>query len=220
MQPGDRDAVNWVVANMGRAFAAYVRRIAAGPSPLDAFLQGDAQALSPAAQHGLRVFLRIDCQGCHSGPNFSDEDFHNLGVPAAPGAELDYGRATGLRIVAADPFNSHGPYATEVYQIDASAAAAPAYEGAFKTPSLRNLAQSAPYGHNGAVPTLAAMLDFHLVGGGQQNRGYVGQVDARLQPITLTPQDRDDLLEFLGSLNGTYRGDRRTPPYWWNWPDR
>lgn len=205
-------ALDEVTTHVGKSLEAYVRRIAAGRSALDAHLLGDTTALSPAAQRGLVVFAQAGCIDCHSGANLSDDAFHNLGVPAWPDADPDPGRATVLRDAA------QGRYGLTISSDERASPAAAL--GAFKTPSLRNLALSAPYGHNGIFAALEDVVDFHLRGGGQDANAYVGDIDAQLVPRSLTSGERGDLLVFLRSLNGAYRGDPMRPPDWWNWPDR
>lgn len=216
----DREAVNRIAANVGKALEAYLRRVAAGPSPLDAYLGGDTQAIDASAQRGLGVFVRVGCIQCHSGKNLTDDSFHNLGVPNPADVAPDTGRAAGLVILAANPFNASGSYYDGdpgSLRNDDSAADAPALTGAFKTPSLRNLEFSAPYGHNGVFTSLEEAVDFHLQGGAPP---AVGTLDGLLQPTALTAADRADLLAFLHTMQGTYRGTYGQPPYWWDWPDR
>jgi cytochrome c peroxidase len=166
MTQADRDAVDLVAANVGRAFEAYDRKLAAGPGAFDRFLEGDVTALDADQRAGLVAFEKNGCASCHSGPMLSDQKFHALGVPAWPGDPVDIGR----EIV------TH----------------APEDHGAFRTPSLRNVTLSAPYGHNGRFATLAEAIDFH------------GAID---------PADRDRIIRFLGSLEGAYP----LPP-WNDWP--
>ena len=213
----DREAVNRLVANVGKCIEAYVRHVAAGPAPLDAYLAGNANAIPAAAQRGLGVFVRAGCIQCHSGKNLTDDAFHNLGVPEAAGADPDPGRATGLPILAADVFNAAGAYYDGTPEATVSAASAASFMGAFKTPSLRNLDISAPYGHNGSFAALEDIVDFHLAGGLPP---ALGTLDSLLQPVALTGTDRGDLLAFLHTMQGTYRGNYGEPPYWWDWPDR
>ena len=192
MADADRDAVNQLAQRTSQALAAYVRQVATGRGPLDDYLLGNDAALDAPAQRGLTVFLRASCSACHSGPNLSDGAYHNLGLPSWPGAPLDRGRGAITPSLAAS-------------------------QGAFRTPSLRNVGVIAPYGHNGIWPNLEAALDLHLAGGG---RPGVGSVDPLLHPRRLSPAQRSDLLAFLRSLRGRYRGDPSLPPDWWNWPDR
>ncbi|MEM1363096.1 MAG: cytochrome c peroxidase [Pseudomonadota bacterium] len=114
-------------------------------SAYDAYLAGDATALSPAQHRGRDLFFgKAACAGCHAGPLFSDHQFRALGLPAfGPGRTRRF-----------------DPMARDVGRMGESDAAADAYR--FRTPMLRNVALTAPYGHNGAYPTLGAMIRHHL----------------------------------------------------------
>jgi cytochrome c peroxidase len=204
MSPEDRDAVNRVAANVGKAIEAYQRKLFAGASPLDEFLGGKSDAMSGGARQGLAVFAKSGCLACHGGPYLSDGGFHRLGVPDGA-AGPDRGRAAGLEALARSEFTLAGPYSDDPSAFQPPPAPTAADEGAFKTPSLRNLARTAPYGHNGSFATLEEVVDFHLQGGGSG-------ADPLLQPRALSSWDRDALVEFLRSLQGADPG--RPWDYW------
>lgn len=217
MAPADQDTVNRIFANWGKALAAYMRKVAAGPAPLDAFLAGDETALSPEARRGLKVFAASGCLRCHDGPALSDHGFHDIGIPTPDGFAPDPGRSRGRKILAASPFNEHGPYYDGDPPDDPPAPGDDgAAVGAFRTPSLRNVALTAPYGHAGSFATLGDIVDFHLTGGGRGDAGTVGTVDPLLEAHALSDADRTALLTFLTeALTGKY-----PDPPWNNWPDR
>lgn len=217
-----QDAVNLIAANVGKSIEGYLRHVASGRSPFDDFLTGQSTAIAPAAQRGIVVFAKAGCLACHNGPNLTDNKFHNLGVPALPGASDDAGRAVGLVQAAHDPFNQQGIYYDGPREsgADENPADAASLVGAFRTPSLRNLGESWPYGHNGTFATLEDVINFHLQGGGHNNVGYAGSVDPLLVPQQLTSQELADLVAFLQSIVGTYTGSYTSPPLWWDWPDR
>ncbi len=201
MTQADREAIHQVVVNVGKALEAYMRKAAAGASAFDRHLDGEADALSEEAKRGLGHFVRAGCDACHSGAIFSDEAFHALGVPDQPGVD-DGGRAEGLKALLESPFHQQGPF----YEgTDAEPLPAPRPEDAkaFRTPSLRNLSQTAPYGHNGRFKTLEDVVAFHLDGG------------ASVGAVPLTATERAELVAFLRSLDGKY-----PDPPWNNWPDR
>jgi cytochrome c peroxidase len=194
MSAADRDSIDRIAANVGKAFEAFERRAVSGPSALDRFLGGDASALDADARRGLAVFLRAGCSDCHGGPLLSDEKFHDAGFPALPGAAADPGRAAAPAIVAANPFNLRGPFADPV----GLPAALPPEEtageqGAFRTPSLRNTQRTGPYGHDGVFATLSDLLAFHAA--------------------ALSDADRAALVALLGALQGT-----PPEPPWNFWP--
>jgi cytochrome c peroxidase len=155
MAAADRDAVNRVAANVGKALEAYMRRLVTGPSPFDLYLAGDRDALDAEQRRGLQRFVASGCASCHSGPQLTDDEFH----PSTFGALPDRGRAAGIEILLASEFNSAGPY----FDADAGPALplptgpTAADERAFRTPSMRNVVRTAPYQHDGSR-TLEAIL--------------------------------------------------------------
>jgi cytochrome c peroxidase len=188
--------VNGVFANFGKALEAYMRKNATSASDLDAFLTGDYERLLEPAQKGLDAFLKYDCVSCHSGPMLTDESFHDVGFPSLPDAKPDLGRAEGLPFLLADPFNLAGPFADVVDGQGPVVDMPTPSDGdraAFRTPSLRNVALTFPYGHDGALKSLVEVLDQHAP-----------EVDQ---------EDRANLLAFLQTLNGNYP----SAP-WNNWP--
>jgi cytochrome c peroxidase len=214
MTASDQALVDGVVANLGKALEAYIRKIAAGPSAFDRYLASADAATTLTAQQerGMVVFATAGCLDCHGGPAFSDGEFHVLGVPAVEGEALDEGRSPAVvgRAVTS-PFSARGPY----FEGDPDEIIpAPAVLGGFRTPSLRNLSRSAPYGHSGAFATLEAVVDFHLQGGGSDPTTFAGSVDAKLVKRALSPNDRAALVEFLKALDGDYPA---LP--WGQWPN-
>lgn len=219
MSEDDRFAVDEVFANVGKALEAYLRRSTTGPSRVDEYLRGDDDALSDTEREGLRVFATSGCLECHAGPRYSDERFHNLGVPDVAGAPVDEGRAHGARVLAESPFSLNGPHADDrpADAVSADELLAEADDasalGAFLTPSLRNVVYTAPYGHNGSFETLDDVLEHHLQGGGTS--GFLGDVDERLVPVSLSDDEKAALIELLVALEG-----QLPPPPWADWPDR
>ncbi len=113
--------------NVGAALASYVRTLRSGNAPVDRFLaEGERDALSADAEAGFRLFVgKANCAVCHVGPTFSDEGFHNTGV-------FVESRDLGRELVSGEEED----------------------RGAFRTPSLRNVELTAPYMHDGSLPTL------------------------------------------------------------------
>jgi cytochrome c peroxidase len=168
-------------ASLAAVLAAYVASIVAGDAPFDRYAAGDTLALSAEARQGRRLFVgRANCAACHVGPNFTDERFHNTGVAWSTGAPSDSGRY----LVTRDP----------------------RHLGAFKTPTLREVARTAPYMHDGSLATLEEVIDFYERGGHPSP-----QLDAEIRPLRLTPDDKHALVAFLHSLSGRVReGSRNT----------
>lgn len=157
--------------DLGRALAAYVRTIEAGDSPYDRYALGQPDALPPEAKAGLALFRgRANCSACHAGPYLTDEDFHNTGVSWRQHPH-DGGRA-GVTGLASD-------------------------RGKFKTPTLREVARTSPYMHDGSMATLDEVIDFYDRGGGPDPRR-----SAELRPLGLTPDEKAALRAFLESLSG------------------
>jgi cytochrome c peroxidase len=153
MSPADQDAVNRVAANVGKALEAYQRRLVSGPARLDRYLDGDFGALDATEERGLVRFVKSGCYACHSGPMLTDGGFY------ATSAAVDRGRAAGIETLLASPFNAEGPYFDRGAGEPLPLPLGPedADEHAFRTPSLRHVTLTAPYGHAG-TRTLADVL--------------------------------------------------------------
>ena len=156
---------------VAKAIAAYVRTIVSGNSPYDRFRSGDKNAMSPAVQRGLALFEgKAQCVRCHVGFNFTDEGYRNIGV-GMDREKPDLGR-----------------FAVTKNEAD---------QGAFKTPTLRDVAKRGPYMHDGREKTLADVVAFY-------NRGGVKNpwLSSDIKPLGLTAQEQADLVEFLNALSG------------------
>ncbi len=155
--------------NLAFALASYVRTLRSGDAPIDRFRQGDRTSLSADARAGLRLFTgRGNCIACHVGPTFTDEEFHNTGVFVGSG---DVGRQ-GVTGESRD-------------------------RGAFKTPSLRSVALTAPYMHDGSLPTLEAVIDFYDHGGDDNPA-----LDDEIEALGLSEVQKRQLVAFLRALGG------------------
>jgi cytochrome c peroxidase len=180
------------LANAAKALAAFERTIISARSPYDSYhFGGNSTAISDSAQRGEALFFGdvvAGCFRCHSGFNFSDAAFHNTALYNMPGT-------------FAYPWPNLGIYGQTRKRADV---------GKFKTPSLRNVALTAPYMHDGSVATLEDVLDHYAAGGRTIATGpYAGRGhdnpyrDARMTGIALTQQNRADLVAFLRSLTDT-----------------
>lgn len=210
-RPGKRGVANdeRVLVNAAKALAAFVETLVSGRTPFDEFRdaleRGDAAAAAryPAeAQRGLKIFAgRGNCAICHFGPNFSNGEFHDTGVPFFVKGGVDPGRHTGIRQLRADRFNLLGKYnddrsgeaATKTRHVDQQHR----NFGEFKTPSLRNVELSAPYMHNGRFATLREVV-MHYSEISPDRLHSDGE--ALLKPLKLSPGEADDLVAFLRSL--------------------
>ena len=146
-----------------------------GDSPFDRYIYGERTALSEQARRGLRIFRgKGNCTACHIGPTFSDEDFHNTGVAWRNGKFLDDGR-----------------YQVTKLEKD---------RGKFKTPTLREIARTAPYMHDGSLTALKNVVNFYSDGG--RENPYR---DEEIRSLKLTTREKKELLAFLKSLTGRVR---------------
>ena len=140
---GDREAAAITTTRLAQAIASFERTLLAGNSPVDRFQSGEYEALSAAERRGLWVFEgRGKCWQCHSGPNYTDERFHNTGH-GYDQASRDPGRQT----VTGDDADRYR----------------------FKTPTLRTLTFTMPYMHDGALNTLEEVVEFYSIGGSPQD---------------------------------------------------
>jgi cytochrome c peroxidase len=205
MTAAQQQIVNRVLVNYAKAIAAYMRKLVSRNAPLDRFMAGETGALDLSAQRGARLFVgKARCIACHSGPHFSDDRFHNLGVPQT-GEKVpasDDGRFKDVPPLLSSAFSSRGAYSDDPDAGLLEGLTNPMPEtarGAFRTPDLRGVALTAPYMHSGQLATLQAVIDFYDAGGGTP---VSGAKDPLLVPLQLTAQEKSDLLSFLGALTG------------------
>ncbi|MEZ5449462.1 MAG: cytochrome c peroxidase [Thiolinea sp.] len=195
-----RDAIDQVFANLGKALAAFVTTLPPVTTRFDDYVaalshgEDGNTALSTEEQQGLRLFISPDkqCLNCHFGPLLTNQDFHNVGTGRAG---IDSGRAAALDNVRLDRFNCLGAYSDagpdDCRDLQFMQRDRHALWGAFKTPTLRNVSNTPPYFHDGRSPDLGAVLDHYT----QLKPG-----EAHLQPITLTGDEKQALLAFLKAL--------------------
>jgi cytochrome c peroxidase len=225
LEPEERETINRIFANVGKAMAAYERLLVSRRSPFDVFAEGlrsgDSQkldAISPAAKRGLVLFAgRANCRICHTGPNFTDGEFHNTAVPPLDGGlPRDPGRYRGADLVRDDPFGASGPYSDEPDGPTADRARrlanGPDNWGRFKTPSLRNVALTAPYMHQGQFGTLRDVIRFYSTREGAVQMDH--HAETILVPLDLSDGEIEDLVAFLESLTDDSVPEelRRPPP--------
>ncbi|MEZ5013712.1 MAG: cytochrome c peroxidase [Chitinophagales bacterium] len=153
-----------------RAIAAYERTLLSGYSAYDAYLQGDNHALNASEKNGMQLFFsdRLGCGNCHNGFLLTDNSYQ------CDGYFSDYTADPGRERITFDPADI----------------------GKFRVPTLRNIALTAPYMHDGSVASLEDIIDTYAVGGS----GFENQ-STLIQPFTLTNEERTDLISFLVSLN-------------------
>lgn len=200
-------------ANLLKSLGAYQRKLVSGPAPIDRFIaglrgdpSGDLDALDAAARRGLVTFVsKGGCFQCHRGPNFTDEEFHALGLVGANGrVPDDPARLAAVDFVQSNPFNAAGKFSdapdSPKGQMVRSLKRAPELFGQFRTPPLRSVALTPPYMHDGRLATLADVVRFYDTLEGAAPIGHHGE--SVLVPLGLGEGGRADLEAFLRALNG------------------
>lgn len=167
--------------DLGRALASYVRTILSGDAPIDRYYAGESAALTAEQREGLNLFRgKANCMSCHVGPTFSDEQFHNTGIAWRDDGFVDAGRAAVT--------GKEGD------------------RGRFKTPTLREVARTAPYMHDGSLQTLTDVIEFYDRGGNPNP-----ELDEEIQPLHLTPAEKRALIHFLELLTGRIQEGKLVP---------
>ena len=204
----DDDAVvlNTVFANVGKSIAAFERTVMPTASRFDEYVQAvvdddvdrQQQLLSDDELRGLRLFIgEANCTQCHNGPLLSNHEFHNTGVISFPGDIPDTARAAGVKEVMANEFNCRGLYSDDpdlrCAELDFARTGVELI-GAFKTPSLRNLEDTAPFMHKGQIATLADVLKHY----NEAPDAMIGHNEAK--PLGLGERELQQLEAFLNTL--------------------
>ncbi len=208
MAPQDQLAINRLFSNLGKSIAAYERLLVSDRSPFDIFVEGlgdgdpeKLAALSTAAQRGFVIFSgKGNCSTCHDGPNFSDRSFHSNLVPSDE--NTDPGRSQGILQLKLDAFNTRSEFADDAGAMGEKKLTHLVVDvhlpGSFKTPSLRNVALSAPYMREGQIASLEDVIEFYSTLDGAMDPGL--KTERIIKPLHLTPGEKGDLLAFLRSL--------------------
>lgn len=211
LDPATRDRVDALFVLTGKAIAAYE---AALPPPLSTWdrlvaqAEGDPGRMPQDVLRGFTIFTGTGrCSTCHSGPLFSDGDFHNTGVPAVEGQPVDMGRQATVGPLRRSPFNCLGPHSdaakSDCADLTYISMAMERTLGTFRTPTLRGVSLRGPFAHAGQLPTLRAVID-HYVTAPLGPHGRMIGVDtmSELVPLTLTltEQQKADLIAFLETL--------------------
>lgn len=227
--PSEIDAA---FATLGKAIAAYERRLVTGPSVFDRWVAAwksggcrdalqPSEGMSASALRGLALFTgRAGCWQCHGGTTLSDGEFHALGAPGRPerggGVSSDPGRFGGVDVLKASSFTAAGPHsdasAGERAKLLQSLVRSPDQFGAIRTPSLRHAGFGGPYFHEGQFDSLEDVVRFYsTLEGAQALDHHQEQVLTRLD---LTPAESADLVAFLRSATGTLPPETWTSDPW------
>jgi cytochrome c peroxidase len=206
MTEADQSIINQIMANIGKAIEAYERKLVSRDAPIDRYIAGDYAALSPAAKRGLRLFIgKAACVDCHSGPTFSDQKFHNTGVPQL-GINLprtDNGRFDDLTRTLTNTFNTTSKFSDDPAFGMAKIGGLQVTDdlkGLFRTGALRHIEATSPYMHTGGLATLEDVVRFYNEGGGTAD--FAGAKSAAMAPLLLSNDEQADLVAFLRSLTG------------------
>ena len=207
MTAEQQDEVNRVLANIGKAIEAFERSIMPEETRFDRFAEAIASGRKPGKDgafseleiEGLKLFIgSANCSTCHNGPRFTDGQFHNTGIAPVPSLPPDHGRAEGVKLVAADPFNCLGRYSDagpqDCGELRFMAKNGPGLERAFKVPSLRGVAGRPPYMHAGQIATLEEAVAHYADAPAAPKDG------SELHAVTLTDRGRMALVAFLKTL--------------------
>lgn len=208
---GKADDVTRAFANLGKAIAAYERKILPAPAKFDRYVEAILAGRKPAAEDqltaneygGLKAFIAENqgqCIHCHNGPLFSDHNFHNIASQVNSKRKIDKGRAAGIPQLLADDTNCTGPYSdakkktcAEIHFIRKEG---PMLLGAFKTPTLRFLSRTGPYMHAGQMDSLDDVMWHYRDAPGAR------QGTSELQPLDLTGGQFAMIEAFLKTLDG------------------
>jgi cytochrome c peroxidase len=206
LSSAQRDDVTRVFVNIGKAIAAYERRIEVGASRFDKYIaavtggQPDQSILTDDEIAGLRLFIgKANCTQCHNGPLLTSNEFHNTGVPPRPELAIDHGRLTGATAVLNDEFNCRSQWSDareRCSELEFIVTGEHTLDRAYKTPSLRNVAERAPYMNAGQFATLPDVLNHY-------NRApAAASGHSELRPLRLKAVELRQLEAFLRALSG------------------
>ena len=177
---------------LSRALSAFERELVTDDTPYDRYVDGDDDALSPSQKRGLELFhTKAACAACHSGPFFTDSSFRVQGVeqigPGQTFASTQLGTPTPSG-------KDRGRFVTSGNPNDMFA---------FRVTTLRQIAETAPYMHDGALETLEDVIEFYDRGGGDEPTVDPEQLDPHLVPLGLSDDEKADLLAFMHALTDT-----------------
>ena len=210
------DQEAWLVS-LGKLLASYQETIRSGKSPFDHFREQllasttngkpivpEQSALSVQQQQGLKIFIGEGrCQLCHSGPHFSSGEFGDIGVRFFTAEGVDKGRYQGIQTLQQDPFSLLGHYNDDASKENSLRTShlqlLHRNWGEFKIPSLRNVAQTAPYMHNGSLNDLPQVVDFYSE---LDEERLHADGEKILRPLHLNDSEKHALVAFLTSLSG------------------
>lgn len=213
LKPEVRKSIDEIFANLGKALAAYQRKILPGRTRFDEYADGlvsehqseKESILSSSEIAGLSLFIgKAQCATCHNGPLLTNHEFHNTGVIAISGELPPMARYDGVRIARLDPFNCLGEFSdakpSECTELR-FARDDKELVGAQKTPTLRNVTETAPYMHGGQIKNLAQVVQHY----NEAPTSMLSHNEAK--PLGLRPVEEKQLVAFLKTLTAPLSTD-------------
>lgn len=207
MTPADQEIINRALANYGKAIEAFLRKLVSRNAPFDRYMAGDHDAIGEDAKKGAKLFVgKAQCVGCHYGPLFSDDDFHSTGLhidtSLSPHADpTETGRSSNQGFICGSDFNVDGPYSDDRSSGRlAGFCSATIPNGMWRTKTLRQVAETAPYMRDGQMATLDDVIDFYDRGGDPDGTFIGGPKE--IQPLHLDKEEKKHLKAFLKTLTG------------------
>lgn len=212
MSPIEKDAVTRIFVNIAKSIAAYQRLLLPGSSRFDRYVEGVMEnhtekmdALTRQEVAGLRLFIgKAQCTNCHNGPLLTNNEFHNTGLLSPAGKLPALGRVSAVQVARADPFNCLGTFSDAVNKGCAELRFTRTGDeviGAHKTPTLRNVADTAPYMHAGQLSRLDEVIGHYNLA----PLAMIGHNEAK--PLRLNPVEMQQLEVFLRSLSAPLATD-------------
>ena len=203
MAPADQQAVTQIFVNVGKSVAAFERAFTSTDSPLSAYIRGDGTQLTGDQKDGLLAFLQAGCAQCHWGPRMTDDSFHVMRFPAGTLTTPDRGRIDGVASYVASEFGAGSQWSDDPTRARPAPVAGPWTLGAFKTPTLRNVALTGPYGHGGNYQSLADVVELIRTGGTPQGSSLAyGTIEPWVPAFDASMTAK--IAAFLGALDETY----------------
>lgn len=202
MTDEDQESITRVFVNVGKSIAAFERTLKTNVSKFDQYVQGDLSAIATEEKHGALQFFRAGCAQCHFGPRLTDDAFHNLRFPSTgDDGSADEGRLRGLELYESSKFRKDGPYSDFRGRgwNSPSSERRIASRGMFKTPTLRGVVDTAPYGHSGEVATLDEVVRlYERPGLPSSDPRALGAVEPWV--VGFSDEHRDAILKFLSLM--------------------
>lgn len=227
LSPKKRDQLNRAFTNVGKLFMAYQRQLRFPPSRFDNFIdalqekdnENYRSILDDNEIQGLRLFMgKANCSSCHNGPLFTNFEFHNIGAPEHDEKRVDLGRYNGVLELVNDEFTCLSRWSDakdgECEEMKFLKKSGPELVGAFKTPTLRNIAATAPYMQSGQFKNLEEVLaHYNLPKPPYYDREqHPNRPHFDILPLRLNDQELEQVIAFLSTLTSPFPQD----DFWWN----